>query len=261
MNGYQNRNCWATSLHKITPIKPYSFYRDENLSRPSWLTFVPRFELDKLVLFGIFIGIMFQLNAEHIFKSFSFRQVLRDINFTLEDGDCLVITGRNGSGKSTLMKLLAGLLSPDSGRVDFQLDGNRLNKKNRKRYVGLVCPDVMLYDELTALENLKFLSSISGSDISRAELVERIKRAGLGNRENDLVGSYSTGMKQRIKLAFALLNQPKLLLLDEPNSNLDQDGQKLMENIIERQKQSGILILATNQLEQIKYGNKTLSLD
>lgn len=204
---------------------------------------------------------MFQLSAEHIFKSFSFRQVLRDINFTLEDGDCLVITGRNGSGKSTLMKLLAGLLSPDSGRVDFQLDGNYLSKETRKKYVSLVCPDVMLYDELTALENLKFLSSISGSDISRAELVERIKRAGLDNRENDLVGSYSTGMKQRIKLAFALLNQPKLLLLDEPNSNLDQDGQKLMEKIIERQKQSGILILATNQLDQIKYGNKTLSLD
>jgi len=204
---------------------------------------------------------MFQLSAEHIFKSFSFRKVLRDINVALADGDCLVVTGRNGSGKSTLLKILSGLLTPDSGKVSFELDGNRLNRENRKRYIGLVSPEVMLYDELTALENLRFLSLISGSDITREELVELIRKTGLDKRENDLVGSYSTGMKQRIKLAFAWLGQPKLLILDEPNSNLDEDGQKMMKEVIGQQKKIGVVVLATNQLDQIEYGNKTLSLD
>ena len=204
---------------------------------------------------------MFSLKVEHLSKSFSFSQVLRDINFQLQDGDCLIVTGKNGSGKSTLLKLLSDLLKPDSGKISFELNGNNLDKENKKRYISLVSPEVMLYDELTALENLKFLSAIQGLGFSREELVEKIKEVGLEKREDDLLGSYSTGMKQRIKLAFALLNQPKLLLLDEPSANLDKEGQKLIEGIINQQKEAGILVLATNKIEQIKYGNKTLNLD
>lgn len=204
---------------------------------------------------------MFSLKIEHLSKSFSLHQVLRDINFQLQDGDCLVVTGKNGSGKSTLLKLLSDLLKLDSGKISFELNGNNLDKENKRRYISLVSPEVMLYDELTALENLKFLSAIQGLGFSREELVEKIKEVGLEKREDDLLGSYSTGMKQRIKLAFALLNQPKLLLLDEPTANLDKEGKELMEKIINQQKEAGILVLATNQPEQIKYGNKTLSLD
>lgn len=207
------------------------------------------------------IQIMFQLKVEHLFKSFSFRQVIKDINFTIQDGDCLVITGKNGSGKTTLLKILSNLLRPDSGRMALELDGKTLNREDSKKYVSLVSPEVMLYNELTTLENLKFLSAIGGISFSQEELLQKIRQMGLEKREDDLLGSYSTGMKQRIKLIFALLNQPKLLLLDEPGANLDEEGLKITERIIEQQKKIGISILATNQPEQIKYGNRTFSLD
>jgi heme exporter protein A len=143
----------------------------------------------------------------------------------------------------------------------LELDGKTLNREDSKKYVSLVSPEVMLYDELTAVENLKFLGAIGGISFSQEELLQKIRQMGLEKRGDDLLGSYSTGMKQRIKLIFALLNQPKLLLLDEPAANLDEEGLKITERIIEQQKKIGISILATNQPEQIKYGNRTFSLD
>ncbi len=204
---------------------------------------------------------MFYVKVEHICKSFSFRHVLRDISFTLRDGDCLVITGRNGSGKSTFLKILCGLLGADSGRVIFESDAGRLDRETSRRYTGLVSPEVMLYEELTALENLEFLGAVGGTKFSHQELRVRLKQVGLDKRENDRLGFYSTGMMQRVKFAFALLNRPKLLLLDEPNANLDQSGLELMEKMINQQKETGILILATNQPEQVKYGSQTFNLD
>jgi heme exporter protein A len=204
---------------------------------------------------------MFQLKVEHLFKSFSFCKVIKDMNFTIQDGDCLVITGKNGSGKTTLLKILSNLFRPDSGRVALELDGKTLNREDSRKCVSLVSPEVMLYEELTALENLKFLGAIGGISFSQEELVQKIRQVGLEKREDALLGSYSTGMKQRIKLLFALLNQPRLLLLDEPGASLDEEGLEIIEKIIEQQKKVGISILATNQPEQTKYGNRTLSLD
>ena len=103
-------------------------------------------------------------------------------------------------------------------------------------------------------------SNIRGKSSSRDELKEKIKQVGLAGREEDLVTTFSSGMKQRLKYALALLFEPKILLLDEPTANLDEEGITLVERIASHQRERGILILATNERADLKYGEQILRL-
>jgi len=203
---------------------------------------------------------MTSLEVKNLTKYFGQRKVFKSLSFEVESNSCLVVTGKNGSGKTTLLRILAGLSSPDEGVINYTMDGKTLKKDDTKEFLSLVAPDLNLYDELTALENLNFLSKIQSLDVDPKKLSEQLNNAGLRGRENDPVSSFSSGMKQRLKYAFALLNQPKFLLLDEPSSNLDQDGIAYLEMVISEQKKRGTLILATNNKEETKYGEKILSL-
>jgi heme exporter protein A len=219
-------------------------------------------KLDKEELFEYFFyNFMISLEVKNLAKSFGFRKVFEGINFSLKEKESLVITGKNGSGKSTLLKILAGLLRPSNGEVKINLNGQSKKKEERRKLLGFVAPDLSLYDELTALENLEFLVSVQGLKFDKQELNEKLEKIGLKGRGEDSVSSYSSGMKQRLKYLFALLNEPKILLLDEPGSNLDEPGLFLLDNIIAEQKKRGILVLATNDKREIKYGDKILNLD
>lgn len=204
---------------------------------------------------------MISLEVNNLTKYFGQRKVFKDLSFIVEDNSCLVVIGKNGSGKTTLLKILAGLYSPNEGEIKYNLGGKTIKKDRTKKFLSLVAPDLNLYDELTALENLKFLSKIQSLSFGEDDLFKKIHDAGLKGRENDLIGSFSSGMKQKLKYVFALLNQPKFLLLDEPSSNLDEDGIAYLEKIISEQKKKGILILATNNKKETEYGEKILSLD
>ena len=204
---------------------------------------------------------MISLQVNNLTKYFGQRKVFKDLSFIVEDNSCLVVIGKNGSGKTTLLKILAGLYSPNEGEIKYNLGGKTIKKDQTKKFLSLVAPDLNLYDELTALENLKFLSKIQSLSFGEDDLLKKIHDAGLKSRENDLVGSFSSGMKQKLKYVFALLNQPKFLLLDEPSSNLDEDGIAYLERRISEQKKRGILILATNNKKETEYGEKILSLD
>lgn len=204
---------------------------------------------------------MISLEVKNLAKSFGFRIVFEGVNFLLRDQDSLVITGKNGSGKSTLLKILAGLLRPSKGDVSINLDSQTVKREERRKLLGFVAPDLSLYDELTALENLEFLVSVQGLKFNKQELNEKLEKIGLKGRGEDSVSSYSSGMKQRLKYVFALLNEPQILLLDEPGSNLDEAGLFLLDSIIAEQKKRGILVLTTNDRREIKYGDKILNLD
>jgi len=203
---------------------------------------------------------MISLEARNLGKWFGRRKVFDEINFSLEEKSSLVVTGRNGSGKTTLLKILCGLIRPTKGEVKISFNGKTLTADESKNLFGLVMPDLELYGELTALENLVFLSRIRGLDPDKDELKEKIARVGLARREDDLVFSFSSGMKQRLKYAFALLNNPKILVLDEPTANLDQEGISLVDGMVSLQKQRGILILATNQEADLKYEDQIIQL-
>lgn len=219
-------------------------------------------KLDKEELFEYFLpNFMISLEVKSLAKSFGFRKVFEGINFSLGEKESLVITGKNGSGKSTLLKILAGLLRPSKGEVNINLDSQIKNRGERRKLISFASPDLSLYDELTALENLEFLAKVQGLDFKPDELNKKLDEAGLKGRGEDQVLSYSSGMKQRLKYLFALLNEPKILLLDEPGNNLDEPGLFLLDNIIAEQKKRGILVLATNDKREIKYGDKILNLD
>jgi heme exporter protein A len=203
---------------------------------------------------------MFSLEAKNLTKRFGRRKVFEKISFFLQEGSSLVITGKNGSGKTTLLKILSGLIRPTEGEMVVSFGAKNIPGDEIKHLLGLVMPDLELYDELTALENLFFPSRIRGLSLSKDKLKERIDQMGLLGREDDLVESFSSGMKQRLKYALALLFEPKLLLLDEPTTNLDEEGISLVERIISSQKEKGMVILATNEKRDWGYGDRFIHL-
>jgi heme exporter protein A len=187
------------------------------------------------------------LTVAGIAKSFNRRAIFRDISFSLEGGDSLAITGRNGSGKSTLVKILCGVLTPSAGTVQYAIAGKDVPIDAAKDQLGLVSPHLQLYDEFSALENLELLSRIRSNNFPIGERAsEFLKLVGLWDRRKDMVRTYSSGMKQRLKYAFALLHRPAVLLLDEPTSNLDAEGVEVVKRVVEAQKSTGILVVATN---------------
>jgi len=201
-----------------------------------------------------------QIKISGLSKSFDGRDVFADITEVVSQGECLVIGGPNGSGKTTLLRIMAGLLRAGEGSVEYFLGNSVIQRQGLRRKLSLVSQDLALYDELTALENLHFLSRIQDCHFSEEELVEELSKFGLTDRGNDLVGSFSSGMKQRLKYLYALLKEPKFLLLDEPTANLDEEGVRLVDEIIKSQKRDGIVVLATNESSELNYGEKTLQL-
>jgi heme exporter protein A len=184
-------------------------------------------------------------------KDFNRSSIFRDISFTLSSPASLSITGKNGAGKSTLSKILAGLLSSTRGTITYSVDEKQIGIEEFKHHIGFVSPYLNLYDEFTVLENLRFLSSIrAASQQNGNRIKELLILVGLWNRRDDIVGTFSSGMKQRLKYAFALLHKPAVLILDEPTSNLDGEGIDVVKQIMLEQKRSNILIIATNNKEE-----------
>ena len=201
------------------------------------------------------------LSALDIGKVFSGRTIISGISFSLESRQSLGLTGPNGSGKSTLLKILAGVLSPTSGIVALTEGGSGIPEGDRFRHIGFVAPYLQLYDEFTAMENLEFTDQIRGAGKSREELESLLERVKLLPRKADLVRTYSSGMKQRLKYAFALVHKPPLLFLDEPASNLDRDGIAIVRDIILEQKSRGMVVIATNDQEDLQFCDSVVSVD
>jgi heme exporter protein A len=191
------------------------------------------------------------LTVDAVTKEFNRRSIFRDVSFSLRSGESLAITGRNGSGKSTLVKIICGLLSPTRGSVAYVVDGKSIEVDAIKDHIGLVSPYLQMYDEFTGLENLEVLSRIRADhDITDAVITDALKNVGLWERRNDYVRTYSSGMKQRLKYAFAMLHRPEVLILDEPTSNLDAEGIAMVERCVKEQSSRGMLIVATNDPEE-----------
>lgn len=202
---------------------------------------------------------MISLELRQVSKSFGPRDVFSGIDVSVERG-CLAVTGHNGSGKSTLLRIIAGLIPPTSGEVILRDGGRALAPDERREMIGLVAPDLALYDELSALENLGFFARVRGLKKTDDELRAPLIKLGLEGREDDRLGSYSSGMRQRVKYAFALVHDPTVLLLDEPSANLDEPGIAAMDAVIDEHRRRGIVVLATNNPSELVYGDRVLDL-
>jgi heme exporter protein A len=134
------------------------------------------------------------------------------------------------------------------------LNDKQVGIEEFKHYIGFVSPYLNLYDEFTALENLQLLSRIRATtQQNEVRLKELLNIVNLWQRRDDLVSTFSSGMKQRLKYAFALLHNPIVLILDEPTSNLDEEGVKFVQRIVKQQKEEGILVVATNNKEEASW--------
>ena len=194
-------------------------------------------------------------------KQFGPKVLFSGLNYSIQSGDCLEISGKNGSGKSTLLKIIAGLSRPNSGTVRIHLNGKQVADINRYRLIGLVSPEVVMYNELTGIENIKFLSQVRGLAVSDAEIAQYCELVGLNHCRYSLSKSYSTGMKQRLKLTALLAIQPALWLLDEPASNLDAEGRAIVAQTIHFALEYGAaVVIATNEPWEAPYANQKIAL-
>lgn len=201
-----------------------------------------------------------RLELEHIGIAYGNRQLVNDLNLVLQTGEALVITGANGSGKSSLLRILCGLQRASSGQVSYYRNGSRLNREQIRAAVGWLSPDLQLYRELTALENLRFFTDLRGLALRDQQLEQRIDQLGLAGRSRDLLSTFSSGMLQRMRFAFALLHEPLVLLLDEPTITFDQRGAAMCAEIVAAQRQRGIVVIATNDAREEQLGDYVLRL-
>ena len=186
------------------------------------------------------------LSAERLAKSFSGPPLFSGLDLRLGRG-LLAVAGKNGSGQTTLLKILAGLLRPSAGRVLVERDGRPLAGEARRLAVGFAGPDLSLYAALTALENLRFFRAAAGSPAEDAELRRRLEETGLaGEAVARRVEEFSTGMRQRLRLAFAGLFDPPVLVLDEPMSGLDTEGREMVQRFVAQARTRGPVVLASN---------------
>ena len=197
------------------------------------------------------------LHADNLSKNFDRKIIFKNVSFTLTNGSSIAITGKNGSGKSTLIKILSTVLNQTSGDINLRINGKVIERSRFYNFIGLVSPYLNLYDEFTGYENLKFVSSIRGN-IEKNIINDVLTKVGLYDRRNDLLRIYSSGMKQRLKIAFAILHNPPILLLDEPTDNLDSEGIKIVDEIVSEYKKDRILIIATNNEYEKSYCEKEI---
>jgi len=185
---------------------------------------------------------------------------LDPISFAIRSPGVVVVTGANGSGKSTLLKIVAGLLRPSGGKVALSIDGASIGAAERRRHVGYAGPDLTFYHELTVAENLTFAGEARGLDAVRETVRGALESVRLERRAGDRADSLSSGMVQRLRIAFAMLHDPAVLLLDEPGSHLDEEGRALVARVVERRRGERLVIIATNDETEVKLGDQRIRL-
>lgn len=163
----------------------------------------------------------------------------------------MTLFGPNGAGKTTLIKLLATLTSPTSGTLSVYGYDVRKDVNNIRSVIGVISHDPYLYDNLSAFENIKFFGTLYGLDDVDNRARSVIKQVGLERRMNDLVRTFSRGMKQRLTVARAIVHEPKILLLDEPYTGLDQHGAQIFgEMLSDLKSQRRTILMTTHNIEE-----------
>ncbi|NLO84555.1 MAG: ABC transporter ATP-binding protein, partial [Clostridiales bacterium] len=191
---------------------------------------------------------MIAVKVEKLVKRFGENEVLKSVTMNFEAGKIYGLVGRNGSGKSVLLKCIAGLVIPTSGSIEVL--GKRIGKDaDFAPDTGIAIEQPGLLLKKSAFENMRILSALTKKP-SSSEISYLIELAGLNPKEKKAVGKYSMGMKQRLSIAMALLGDPKLLLLDEPMSNLDQAGADEMRTLYKSLAKEGKTILVATHVQE-----------
>ncbi|MCC7446013.1 MAG: heme ABC exporter ATP-binding protein CcmA [Anaerolineae bacterium] len=188
--------------------------------------------------------------ATDLVKAFGLRPILRGLTFTVRRGTLVSLLGLNGSGKTTLLRILSALSRPTSGTVT--IGGWNLPKEAAaiRSQLGVVSHLPLLYDDLTAEENLRFFARLYNLEKPEQRVAEVLEQVGLGKRGKDLLRTFSRGMQQRLAIARATLHDPAILLLDEPYTGLDVGGANMLDDFIRLWKSTGrTIIMSSHDME------------
>ena len=175
--------------------------------------------------------------ARGLGKRYGDRRVLHGIDFEVEDGGFMLVTGPNGSGKTTLLRLCAGLSLPSAGTLEVSV---------RRETIGFAGHEPLVYRELTAIENLDLYGRLYRVPERRERIGMLLERFGLWKVRNERAGSFSRGMQQRLSLCRALLHEPALLVLDEPYSGLDHEGTELLDRELAGLRTAATFVVSTH---------------
>jgi len=202
------------------------------------------------------------LSVSGLSKSFNHRRILNNLNFQLKPGETGVFMGNNGAGKTTLLRIIARIMTPDKGKILFE-NLNILNSQPSSRknifYIGHA---PAMYASLSALENLRFGLEIRKNKVAESKIKYQLEHFGLLEQAHDPISFFSQGMLQRLKLTYAELSNWNLLLLDEPFSALDKNGEEQMDLALANWQKKGktICIVLHNLDKAKKFGHKFFSL-
>jgi len=200
------------------------------------------------------------LSARDLAHRYAGRRGLSPVSFEVAAPGVVAVTGANGSGKSTLLRIVSGLLRPSHGALRLTHDGRDVAPVERRRHVGLATPELAFYPEFTAHENLAFAAEAHGLAGPAAAADAALARVGLTARAHDRVSALSSGMKQRLRLAFALLHRPPLLLLDEPGAHMDEEGRGVLEAFVADHARTGLVLIATNEEREWRLAERRIEL-
>jgi len=191
------------------------------------------------------------IEIRHVSKSFKGEKVLQDISLDLYENHIYGFVGRNGSGKSVLFKLICGYLHPDLG--DVTVRGKQIGKDvDFPENLGALIENPGFLWQESAMSNLLYLAKITGK-IGKREVMDAIRKVGLDPLSRKYVGKYSLGMKQRLGIAQAIMEDPDILILDEPMNGLDESGIDEMRNLIRKFHRPGkIVLIASHNKEDIQ---------
>jgi len=191
-----------------------------------------------------------EVHAEDVSRHFGRRRALSRVTFTARRGSILGLLGPNGAGKSTMLALLATLMRPSQGRIAYGAHRDRADAAAIRARIGVLGHDLFLYPELTPFENLAFFAGLYGLHAPAAVASAALERAGLQDRASDPVSSLSRGMRQRVALERALIQDPRLVLLDEPFTGLDdRSAAALTGRLVDLRARGAIVIVATHDLD------------
>jgi len=191
------------------------------------------------------------IEVRELAKSFGPRAALAGVSFSVAAGESVAMVGPNGAGKTTLLRILATLTRPTSGAV--YVAGLNLARSGgqARRHIGFLSHHTLLYEDLTAEQNLRFYARMYDLADGQARVGELLERVGLAERRHDLVRTFSRGMQQRLAVARAVLHCPQVLLLDEPYTGLDPDAAQVLTALLAELMERGCAVLmATHNLER-----------
>jgi len=184
-------------------------------------------------------------------KKFGRHVALDRVSLSIEEGESFAILGPNGAGKTTLVRTLSTLLKPSAGTVKIAGFDAFEEPERIKKEIGVVSHNPFLYDDLKARENMAFYADLYGVGHDRVDVL--LKKVGLQERAESLVGEFSRGMKQRLSIARALLHEPKILILDEPGAGLDIQSKRMFYDTIKELNRNGTtVVLTTHYLEEVE---------